>query len=122
MVVVAAIDGQAGGTQTYTIAVVTADRPPTITSKAVQVVTAGLTYRYDVQASDPDGDPITYSLEPGAPAGMTVDSLGRITWATGIADVGIHRVAVSVDDDRGLFITQTFDLAVVADGKAPRID
>ena len=44
----------------------------------VQVVTAGLPFRYDVQASDPDGDPITYSARPGPDAGMIIDGLGRI--------------------------------------------
>ena len=48
------------------------------------VVTTGLPYRYDVRGSDPDGDPITYRLDQ-APARMTIDALGRITWSPGIS-------------------------------------
>ncbi|MBX9627946.1 MAG: putative Ig domain-containing protein, partial [Gemmataceae bacterium] len=121
VVVLATDPGGAGGSQTYTLVAAAANGPPTITSNAVQTVTAGLPYRYDVRASDPDGDPLTFTLDQH-PVGMTVDRLGRITWSPGVADVGKHRVAVTVDDGRGLSVTQTYDLAVLADTKAPRID
>jgi RHS repeat-associated protein len=120
-ITVAAIDGQAGGTQTYTLRVATTNRHPTITSQPPPGVVAGLVYRYDVRASDPDGDPITYTLDT-APAGMTIDNLGRISWQTTRVNVGTHRVAVSVEDDRGLLVTQTFDMVVLADRKTPLVN
>jgi hypothetical protein len=52
-ITVAAIDPLRGGTQTFDIGVSDGSNPPTITSSPVQVVTAGLPYRYDVRASDP---------------------------------------------------------------------
>ncbi|MBX9718048.1 MAG: putative Ig domain-containing protein, partial [Microbacteriaceae bacterium] len=78
-------------------------------------------YRYDVRASDPDGDPITFRLDQ-APAGMAIDAVGRLTWAPGIPNVGVTRVAVTVEDSRGASVTQTFDLAVLADTMAPRVN
>jgi RHS repeat-associated protein len=121
VVVLATDPGGAAGSQAYTVAVAAANGPPTITSDPVQLVTAGLPYRYDVRATDPDADPLTFTLET-APAGMTVDRLGRITWSPGVADVGVHRVVVTADDGRGAFATQTYDLAVLADTRAPRLD
>jgi RHS repeat-associated protein len=120
-VTVAAIDpGGAGGTQTFSVGVADNNNAPTITSSPVQVVTAGLPYRYDVQASDPDGDPISFRLDQ-APAGMTIDALGRITWSPGIPAIGTHRIDVTVEDSRGAAITQSYDLAVLADGQTPRV-
>jgi RHS repeat-associated protein len=121
-VTVAAIDPfGAGGTQTYSIGVSDGNQSPTITSSPVQVVTAGLPYRYDVQASDPDGDPLTFTLDQ-APAGMSVDAFGRITWSPGIPDVGTHRVAVTAEDPHGAFVTQTYDMVVRADQQTPRVN
>lgn len=109
------------GTQSFQIDVATVNHPPTITSSPVQIVTAGLPYRYDVRATDPDGDPLTYTLDQFEP-GMSIDNLGRITWATGIPNIGTHRIAVTVEDPRGTFVTQTYDLAVLADTQAPRLN
>jgi RHS repeat-associated protein len=125
-VTVAAIDsGGAGGTQTFTITVAVANNPPTITSTPPQVVTAGLPYRYDVRASDPDGDPLTYTLTTG-PAGMTMDNLGRVTWAPAIADLHgqtsfVYTVALTVADNHGAALTQTYSLALLADQQTPRV-
>ena len=81
----------AGGLQRYVLTVQQSNRPPEIMSVPVQQVTAGLVYRYDVWAGDPDGDPLTYSLD-SAPAGMNVDDRGRITWQTRTADLGAHAI------------------------------
>src|SRR5262249_28661162 len=97
------------------------NRSPAITSPPVQVVTAGLPYRYDVRAADPDGDPVTFTLD-GGPAGMSLDAFGRLTWACGVGDVGTHRVSLTAADNRGASATQTFDLAVLADGQTPRVN
>ena len=99
-VTVAAIDpAGAGGTQSFTIVVVDNNQSPQITSSPVQVVTAGLPYRYDVRATDPEGDPISYSL--AGPTGMTIDALGRVTWSPQIASIGTHRIGITVTDSHG---------------------
>src|SRR5262249_46812408 len=46
-----------------------ANRPPAITSTPATAGTPGQAYRYDVGASDPEGDPLTFTLAAG-PQGM----------------------------------------------------
>ncbi len=106
--------------QSYTVRVQPANRPPAIDSAAVLSTTAGLVYRYDVRTSDPDGDTLSYRLS-AAPAGMSIDSLGRITWATAVADVGTHPVTVVVTDPFGASANQSYDLVVGGDTQAPNV-
>jgi hypothetical protein len=68
-------------------------------------------YVYDVDATDPEGDPITYSLTQ-APAGMTIDpTTGQISWAPGGADLGSHDVTVRASAQGG-FDEQVFTVVV----------
>ena len=62
----------------------------------------GEKYIYQMEATDPDDDPLTYFLEKG-PAGMTVDSkTGLVTWKPGPnAAAGVYEVRVGVDDGQG---------------------
>lgn len=74
---------------------------------------AGRTYRYDVDATDPDNDPLTYTLLI-APDGMQIDAqTGEITWTPEAAERGIHEVTIHVADGRGGEATQHFSLAVL---------
>ncbi len=76
-------------------------------------------YVYDVEAVDPDGDPLTYSLVTG-PSGMGIDpDTGLVTWDVTSTDLGQHDVTVRVDDDGGLFDTQSFTITVEAAGNNP---
>jgi len=117
--VVATNTGSAAASQTFTV-LVSVNHPPVINSTAPSSITAGLTYRYDVQASDPDGDPLTYSLVTG-PALMSIDAFGRLTWPTNTADVGTQPVSIAVADNHGASTAQSFDVDVVADTQAPLV-
>jgi hypothetical protein len=74
--VVVTDDAEARATQTY-ILTVRPNQPPQITPPPDQSVAAGASYRYDVRATDPEGDAITLVLDDG-PTGMTMDDQGRI--------------------------------------------
>jgi hypothetical protein len=90
------------------------DRPPAFTSAAPTQVAAGNVYSYVPAASDPDGDPLHYTLLAG-PAGATFHSdTGAITWATSAADAGIYAVSLRVDDRRGGSAIQNYPLFVLA--------
>lgn len=66
-----------------------------------QVRDAEGTMILQVDASDPDADALSYSLEAGSP-GMTIDgSTGRITWAVPAEFSGESRSAVVVNDGHG---------------------
>lgn len=61
----------------------------------------GTVYTYNVSASDPDGDLLTYKIEDG-PDGMSIDpSSGLISWKVGIEQAGIYDLKVSVNDNHG---------------------
>jgi hypothetical protein len=61
----------------------------------------GSTYTYQVKASDPDGDALTYSLE-SSPAGMTIDpSNGLLKWVVPREFKGGKNVTVNVNDGNG---------------------
>ena len=81
--------------QTYRILVVAAaNQPPTITSTPSTDGTAGVPYSYDVDATDPDGDVPTYSLDL-APAGMTIDPVsGIVQWTPTGTQLGPNDVTV----------------------------
>jgi len=53
---------------------------------------------------------------------MTVDNLGRIRFHPINANVGVNPVKLTVSDSRGGKVVQEFDLAVLADLKAPQVE
>ena len=72
-----------------------------------------ITYVYDTDAVDPDGDPLTYTL-PTAPAGMGIDPVsGLIRWGPAPTQIGSHPVTVSVSDGRGGTAVQNFLVCVL---------
>ena len=87
---------------------------PVITSTPRTRVRLGNTYGYLVQASDSNGDPLTFSLI-SAPDGMTIDALQGVVFWTPTADqFGEHAVQIQVSDGRGGIAEQSFTLAVTA--------
>jgi hypothetical protein len=71
-------------------------------------------YAYQVEASDPDGDTLTYSLVKGPP-GMEIDGeTGLIEWWVTSKELGPHEVIVEVSDGQGGSDQQMFTLVVKA--------
>ena len=90
---------------------------PEIQSLPVTMVRAGETYTYQVDARDQDGDALTYSVTK-APSGMSVNSTGKVSWATDTGDVGLHEVEIVVTDSHGGAESQAFKLQVIAEEEA----
>jgi VCBS repeat-containing protein len=112
----------AQATQSFTVSVLNANDPPTITSTPVTVATEDAAYSYDVNATDPDaGDTLTYSLTT-APTGMTINaSSGVISWTPTNAQVGANSVTVRVQDAGLAAATQSFTVTVANTNDAPDI-
>jgi len=91
------------------------DVSPTITSQPTRTkISVGETFDYTLAATDPDaGDVLTYSLDGGAPAGMTIDaSTGHIKWKAANKDVGTHTFKARVTDRHGQSDEQTITVTV----------
>ena len=72
-----------------------------ITTTAITTATENSAYAYDVDATDADGDTLTYSLTT-SPTGMGINATsGLISWTPDAADVGTHAVTVTVTDGQG---------------------
>jgi len=108
-------------TQSFTITVAAANAAPQITSTALTTAAVGAAYVYDVNATDPNGDTLTYALTQ-APSGMTIQSTtGLVAWTPTAAQAGTQSVTVRVSDPGGLAATQSFSIAVAAANAAPQI-
>ncbi|HKY71065.1 MAG TPA: putative Ig domain-containing protein [Nitrospira sp.] len=114
---VAATDGNPNGATTLSGRFTLSNSSPTILSKPSVSATGGV-YDYQVQASDADGDSITYRLEV-APPGMYIEpQTGHIRWNVAPEAAGTFRVKVVALDNRGGFAAQDFELSVSAPPKA----
>jgi len=84
---------------------------PVIESDPTTTAKEGAVYTYDVEATDPNGDTLTYSLTT-SPTDMTINSTtGLITWTPTEIQIGEHEVEIEVSD--GIkSVTQSFTIAV----------
>jgi len=74
----------------------------------------GRIYTYQINAIDPDGDSLTYTLKEGPP-GMTVGSAnGIITWEVPPGDTGIHAITVLISDSQGGELLAPFNLKIIS--------
>ena len=108
---------RAANFSTYFTQTNTTNGAPVITSTAITSATERATYRYDVDANDPDGNTLVFSL-PTAPSGMSISSsTGLITWVPSSSQIGANNVVVNVSDSN-LSASQSF---VVTAGIGPRL-
>jgi len=84
---------------------------PVIESTPITTAKEGTAYTYDVEATDPNEDTLTYSLTT-SPTGMTINSTtGVITWTPTEDQVGENEVVVKVSDG-SKSTTQSFTVTV----------
>ena len=101
----------------------TVNDPPTIGTDPVTSHTTGTPYVYDVDATDPDGDVLTYSLQASTAAGQPTAVIdansGAITWNPVAGDAGPHDFTVRVSDGRGGVDVQSFTVEVTVPNGPP---
>ncbi len=117
-------DGQSGtATQSWTVNVSnsTANRAPSITSVPDTVTNLEKVYRYQLAATDPDGDYLLWSLDNAA-KGMVIDAkTGSLSFSPAPEQVGEHTVAVRATDALGSYVGQEFSLNVTGINTPPTI-
>jgi large repetitive protein len=102
------------------------NRPPVITTspETDHVVGSG-PYVYDVAATDPDGDPVSFVLQAGpldadgAPLAQIDADTGELTWAPTTDDAGPADFAVRAEDGNGGIDVQSFTLEVTVPNRSP---
>jgi hypothetical protein len=102
---------------------VRSNNAPIIVSTSPNMVALGTTYRYDLRATDADGDTLTYTLNQAAiDRGMAIDNRGRIIWTPKATDLtNPVPIVITVKDTQGAIVTQSVNLQVVADTEAPKV-
>ncbi len=101
-----------------------ANRPPaTVETLSDQALTLPGTLDVDVSRtfSDPDGDPLTYTVSSSAPDVVTVGSTGARVTLTAVS-AGTAMVHVTATDPGGLRATQSFTVTVATTVRAPFTD
>jgi hypothetical protein len=101
------------------------NHPPDLAEITDKTATPGAELRFTATATDPDGDNLTFSLDPEqAPAGATINpQTGVFSWTPTAAQVGMFTVRVIVTDDGRppLADSETFTVTVAAN-RAPMLD
>ncbi|AFY70885.1 RHS repeat-associated core domain protein [Thalassoporum mexicanum PCC 7367] len=118
-VIVTDPDG-ATATQSFVVSTIV-NSAPVILSTPATGIQSGDTYLYNLRVEEPDGDPLTYTLTE-APEGMTIDNLGRLRWDVPLGLNVLQPVTITVADNRGASVQQSFDIAVSGDDQAPVIN
>jgi hypothetical protein len=91
---------------------VRANHRPGILSLPPLTVRAGTTYIYQVNAVDPDGDRINFSIARG-PQGMTIDATGKVLWRPNISQANKAFTVEVMASDGGLEDRQVFVISVL---------
>ncbi|WP_353929182.1 putative Ig domain-containing protein [Okeanomitos corallinicola TIOX110] len=112
-ITVKVVDGRGGSdNQSFTLTV-NENQKPVFTSNPLLTGNPNQIYEYDVDASDPEGTAITYSLRNGAPDGMTIDpDTGVIQWTPTAEQQGQFPITVFANDAEGERAVQSFLLNV----------
>lgn len=110
-------------TQSFAIQVAAGvpNRAPVISSVPNLFAAVGEAYRYALQAADPEGAIVTYSLRRG-PAGMAIDAQsGQVTWTPTAGQAGREVVALVATDAQGGAAVQAFEVDILGVNSAPQI-
>jgi fibro-slime domain-containing protein/RHS repeat-associated protein len=111
----------ASAAQTFPLEVVNDTGQVTVDPIPDETVARGAAFRYDVRASDSDGDRLTYTLDPNSPGWLSVDANGRITGTPPADAPASNTVTVTATDPYGKSASATFHLAVGSDTTYPTV-
>jgi hypothetical protein len=90
-----------------------ANHAPTITTSPVTAATADSLYSVQYQATDPDGDSLSWNMTSNA-SWLNMTSDGLLSGTPSSSDSGTYVIAISVSDGKGGTASLTFELTVSA--------
>jgi hypothetical protein len=120
-------DGKDSSSVTFNLTVGNVNHPPRWKIKIINAaIIENQTYSLNLPdtCTDPDGDPLTFSLKSGAPVTDMIGADSVYRFAAGYADSGHYVVTIIASDDSSLTDTLTINLAVAnvdTDHTAPAI-
>ncbi len=104
-------DGERKGTPVEMFVFI-ANSPPVLKPSAETLRLDGSVYSYQVRATDPDEDPLTYSLK-SSPPGMSINQEnGQIQWNVPPDYKGRANIIVAINDGHGGEVLQSFTLEI----------
>jgi parallel beta-helix repeat protein len=111
-------DGTLTDSESVTITVVNVNQPPVLSPVGNQTVNEGQLLSVTVSATDPDGDPLTYSASP-LPSGATLNPVsGAFAWTPTFTQAGSYPLTVMVNDG-DLTDTELVTITVVNVNRPP---
>lgn len=90
-------DGHLSDSEVITITVLNVNQPPDLLNPGNKQINEGQLLQFQLQASDPDGDALTFS-SANLPSGATLSSSGLFSWVPGFNQAGSYVVTFSVTD------------------------
>ncbi len=110
------------GSDTFLLSVTDTNRSPVLNPIGNKTVARGSLLAFKANATDPDGDALTFSLV-SPPAGAAITAAGNFTWTPNVA-AGVYNVTVRVTDNGTPVLTdqETINVTVLATDPNPFID
>jgi PKD repeat protein len=113
-------------TKNFTITVIGTNRPPVLAQPSDMTVDEGMTADQTLNATDPDGNPLTFTKVSG-PLFLTVTTTspgtgtatGNAHLAPGFSDAGVSTAMVRATDPGALFDQKSFSITVNNVNRAP---
>jgi hypothetical protein len=93
-----ATDGVSSDSETVTITIIDVNRAPLITALGTFNLTAGEAFDLDIEASDPDGDTLTYSANNLPDGSVFVPLTRTFSWIPSDEQSGRHEITFVVSD------------------------
>src|SRR6185503_19369587 len=106
--------------ETITIDVAPQDAAPVLDAIGDKTVNEGSLLSFTATATDADNDPLTFTLDAGAPAGAAITAAGAFTWTpTEAQGPGVYPITVRVTDNGSQTDFETIQVTVNEVNSAP---
>lgn len=117
---VSVTDGHDTSSQSISITVTDSNRAPHVIPLPTQFSREGATLVFDVVATDPDGDPLTYALfDPPEDTAHVDPATGHFQWSVGYDEATPHLLTFAVTDAHGATVESSVVVLIDNVNRAP---